>query len=419
MKSKAHIIRGDCRQVLAGMPADSVHCVVTSPPYWNLRDYGTGAQGLGLEPTFDQHLDALVDTFEAVRRVLRPDGVLWLNYGDAYDAGTHAARQPSRRVDVGAWNARADKYADRLGRPDPRGRTGRFRGDDTKPKDLLMMPAQVALALRAAGWWLRSQVVWEKTNPKPDSGRDRPATSYDLVYLLTPSARYFYDGDAVRTPYAESTRREFAAGSYDGQDLKDYGAADGVERPGDLKNRISAAGDQGGANLRNVWRLPTDRFTEAHFATFPPDLVRLCILSGTSARGVCPACGAPWERVRAPDRGGTIGRGGWHDHTQDAERGAYLPPEANGTYERGATLRWEAACDCPAADHPVPAVVLDPFAGSGTVGLVAEQLGRRALLVELSGDYCRMAPAANAGRSLADRTDGREDPAAFRLDFAT
>ena len=155
------IITGDCLGVLPTLKAESVHCVVTSPPYWGLRDYSLGAEGIGLEETLDEHVDALVRVFREVRRVLHPSGTVWLNYADAYAA-----------------NAKRNRF---------------------KPKDLMLMPARVAIALQEDGWWLRSEIVWAKPNPMPESVKDRPTCAHEKIFLLTKSARYVYDADAVRT----------------------------------------------------------------------------------------------------------------------------------------------------------------------------------------------------------------------------
>ena len=180
------ILVGDAITKLRELPDESVHCVVTSPPYWGLRAYKGEPGMIGLEPTFEEHLENLVAVFREVRRVLRKDGTLWLNYGDAYATGTTAKRKPTRAdVDVGGWKSRM----------------GDRRSDDTKlkPKDLMMMPARVAMALQADGWWLRSEIVWHKPNPMPESVTDRPTNAHEKVFLLSKSAKYFYDAEAVRT----------------------------------------------------------------------------------------------------------------------------------------------------------------------------------------------------------------------------
>jgi DNA modification methylase len=222
---------------------------------------------IGLEPTLAEHIFGLVDVFREVRRVLRPDGTCWLNYGDSYNAGTTALRKPTHTGKHGYWkNPRINQ---------------RINLASLKPKDLCMIPSRLAIALQEDGWWVRSEIIWHKLNPMPESVTDRPTSSHEKVFLLTKSARYFYDAEAVK--------EEVTGGAHM-------------------------------RNLRNVWTVATEPFSEAHFATFPTALVEPCIKAG------CPL-------------GGTV---------------------------------------------------LDPFAGAGTVGLVADRLERTAILIELNPEYARM-----------------------------
>ena len=165
-----HILIGDALERLRGLPDESVHCVVTSPPYWGLRSYEGGERMIGLEPTFDEHLERLVEVFREVRRVLRSDGTVWLNYGDAYASGMRSAYATDRKY----GGARAHES-----RPPTM--------DGLKPKDLMLMPARVALALQSDGWWVRSRIVWHKPNPMPESVDDRPTSAHEDLYLLTKS----------------------------------------------------------------------------------------------------------------------------------------------------------------------------------------------------------------------------------------
>jgi DNA modification methylase len=251
------IIEGDCREMLATLPAESVHCCVTSPPYFGLRDYGVAGQ-IGLEPSPDEFIAALVVVFREVRRVLRSDGTLWLNLGDSYTTGASTAARSSDPKAVGDVAAGVR----RIGTP-----------AGLKPKDLLMIPARVALALQADGWWLRSDIIWHKPNPMPESVTDRPTSAHEHVFLLSKSARYFYDIEAVREP-----------------SVSDHVSGNGYGRPEQLSRggRGQAEGwtDVGGLrNLRNVWTIATAPFSEAHFATFPPALVEPCIRAGCPAGG--------------------------------------------------------------------------------------------------------------------------------------
>ena len=471
---------GDCRDVLARMPAESVHCVVTSPPYWGLRDYGlkptvwggepdcdhewlnesyqrrsndggspdrkqetnVGALGrdvpihhstcsrcqawlgtLGLEPTPELYVEHLVSIFREVRRVLRDDGTLWLNMGDSYASNRPS---PNRRNVIG----NAESAGKRAERPP-------HMGDGIKDKDLVMMPARVALALQADGWWLRSDCIWAKPNPMPESVTDRPTTSHEYVYLLTKSERYYYDAEAIREPATDPGREHGRNGRREYYD-------DPRRHPPSSSAQNLARSDfrERGRNRRTVWEITTSPFgmemceacgliytgaqfgrlpsteyevvdpetgktekTEtktakvcrrcasydawmSHFATFPEKLVEPCVLAGTAERGVCADCGAPWERV-VEATGGTIGKS-WHDHEGDGAVGQRTGNAAKGGhgYERK-SIGWRPTCDHDASTGP--AAVLDLFGGSGTVGLVAQRLGRRAVLIDASGDYLALA----------------------------
>ena len=346
------ILIGDALERLRELPDGSVHCCVTSPPYWGLRSYDGGERMIGLEPTFDAHLERLVAVFREVRRVLRDDGTLWLNYGDAY-------------ANDAKWGgSTGGKHANGL-----HGQTGIWRQKVTtglKPKDLMLMPARVALALQADGWWVRSEIVWHKPNPMPESATDRPTGAHEKVYLITKAARYFYDSEAVRVQggngWHGSTGRT------------------NPERHGDNKPDCN---ETSGANLRNVWFIATESFPASHYATFPTELVEPCIKAGTSARGVCATCGAPWVREVEVHQE--------HISDQHVRRDASVGFDADmpKTRKHVQTTGWRASCACGA--DTVPATVLDPFGGSGTVGLVAERLQRDAILIEISDAYARMA----------------------------
>ena len=417
MSTTIHV--GNALDVLAVLPSESVHCCVTSPPYWGLRSYEGGAGMIGLEPTFDEHLANLASVFREVRRVLRDDGTLWLNYGDAY-AGAGRTSGAGEIQD----KHRARSVSSSLPPVDQ---------SSFKSKDLMMMPARVAMALRDDGavdvramrtierigyeladeyraadeeipapvrrvldrlaeeyaqakgdsWWLRSEIIWHKPNPMPESCTDRPTSSHEKLFLLTKSARYFYDAEAVRVEYSNNTDVNRRGGGMSAA-LK---GRDGVEF--DRRNDFGRDGlTATGANIRNVWTIPTHSFKEAHFATFPPALVEPCIKAGTSERGVCGECGAPWKRqVQVQDENKRLGKA-YNDHTQDLARGLHGVPPAGGAPTR-TTTGWQATCACGA--DTVSAVVLDPFAGSGTVGLVADRLQRDSVLIELSPEYAEMA----------------------------
>jgi DNA modification methylase len=320
------ILQGDCRDLLKTLPDASVHCVVTSPPYFGLRDYGVDGQ-IGLEASPDAFVAEMVAVFREVRRVLRDDGTLWLNLGDSYNSGSSGGLGGST-LGGGQNNQRVSN------------RSGRGLVDALKPKDLIGAPWRVAFALQADGWYLRQDIIWHKPNPMPESVTDRCTKAHEYVFLMSKSARYFYDAAAISEPVAPSTVERLS------QDVENQRGSDRV--PGktngtmkavsgsrkalrsDTENRHRSripggqsmqAEPNGTRNARSVWTIATQPFKQAHFATFPPDLAERCIKAG------CPI-------------GGTV---------------------------------------------------LDPFGGAGTTGLVADRLQRSAILIELNPVYASMA----------------------------
>lgn len=256
------LFEGDALTVLRRLKDQSVRCVITSPPYWGLRSYGIDDQ-IGLEPTITQYLNKLVGIFSEIKRILTDDGTLWLNIGDGYTSGNRGYRAPDRKNPARAMSIRPDT---------PEG---------LKPKDLIGVPWRLAFALQEDGWYLRNDIVWHKPNAMPESVKDRPARSHEYIFMLTKSEQYYYDWQASREP-AEH---------------------------GGLRNR------------RSVWAVNTRPFTGAHFATFPTELVRPCILASTKP----------------------------HDF------------------------------------------VLDPFFGSGTVGVASNEAGRQYIGIELNPEYVALA----------------------------
>ena len=383
------VIVGDARDRLAELPGESVHCCVTSPPYFGLRDYGVDGQ-IGLEPSPDEYIAVLVAVFCEVRRVLRGDGTLWLNLGDSYNAYNGGAGPSS------ALSQTASKQRPQL-------ETGYgLRTKTLKPKDLLMVPARVALALQADGWWLRSDIIWHKPNPMPESVTDRPTSAHEHVFLLAKSERYYFDADAVKEPaiYAGDERHLRPDNTQQARELKQNGT--GNRRTTGFNDRYFGTRLTTGKpqaetrNIRNVWTIATAPYSEAHFATFPPSLVEPCIKAGTSERGVCAACGAPWQREtervdqgydgsrygeRAVAASGGAKTGGTRQSTLGSSNGKLTG--------KTATVGWSPSCACGAA--VVPATVLDPFGGAGTTGLVADRLGRDCIGIELNPAYAQMA----------------------------
>ena len=472
------VLAGDCRTVMAAMEPESVQCVVTSPPYFGLRDYGiepsvwsgeahehewgeaavrrvgrndtdpvtlarraetygTGRGAgtiapasevqagsfcpcgawlgvLGLEPTIEFYVAHMVEVFRGVRRVLRKDGTVWLNLGDSYAGGAGGRGDSGNEIDGKRTSQKQD------GKRIPRAL------GNLKPKDRMMVPARVALALQADGWWLRDEIVWHKPNPMPSSVTDRTTPAHEMVYLLTRSARYFYDMEAVCEPSESGEGSRAGFGGYSARALAMGRQPSGNEKPG------MCVVNGATRNKRSVWTIPTAPYPEAHFATFPPKLIEPMILAGTSAKGACPECGAPWAREtsktgsagRDPDAAVWIAKSGvdpadlqrlgksgaqrfYDDRLSGFTRyrsqlydrsladrlytalGGWLSraiAEACGTETTG----WRPTCKCLdewGVVDAVPCVILDPFGGSGTVGMVSRALGRKSVLIDLSTDY--------------------------------
>jgi DNA modification methylase len=326
---------------------------VTSPPYWGLRDYGLDGEGIGLEKTPEEYVANVVAAFREVWRVLRDDGTLWCNMGDAYGSGTRASRDYSKTTKHGCWN-----------------NPGINQRNPSPAKELLGIPWRVAFALQADGWYLRSDIIWAKPNPMPESVTDRPTKSHEYLFLLAKQTRYYYDAEAVREPqggwhgshFDDPRDVEIRPTTGRRHSKKPDGWDTGAGGHGTIHRDGRESGEpaeiRDGRNRRDVWFIPTQPYRGAHFATFPEKLVEPCILAGTSAKGNCPVCGKPWER--------------WPNHR-------YEP----------STLGW-----CPTCDHdaePIPAVVLDPFCGSGTVGAVARRFGRGSVGIDLSAPYLQLA----------------------------
>jgi DNA modification methylase len=383
------IIPGDCIAGLRTLPDASVHCCVTSPPYWGLRDYGHDGQ-IGLEDTPEAYVARMVDVFREVRRVLRDDGTLWLNLGDSY------ANQKSGDT----YSGFNDRYFGRETDGGKQAKTassanvGRLDFSGLKPKDLVGIPWRVAFALQADGWWLRQDIIWHKPNPMPESVRDRCTKAHEYVFLLTKSERYFYDAEAVKESGStssaaawyrkNSSNRTKPAGAttLDGNESHQSGLnRPGWERPDTLEL---------GRNRRSVWTVTTKPYKGAHFATMPPDLVKPCILAGTSEEGCCPLCGSPWERITKRSK---LTRPRPNDYTKrQGEEGTGNSCANSVAGVAVETLGWQQSCDCDCqTPGTVPCLVLDPFAGSGTTLAVAARLGRSGVGCELNPEYIALA----------------------------
>ena len=442
---------GNALEVLRGLPQESLHCCVTSPPYWGLRDYGVpetawggdarhrhvwGSEvvvnatnhvdkrrwqharngrgeeqpiekrpewqqhrmkqgrfclcgawrgALGLEPTPELYVAHLLEVFREVRRVLRADGTLWLNLGDSYarDAakGRHEAGHAGKQNYVLMHDgARVANQCD-------------LSASCLKPKDLCGVPWRVALALQSDGWYLRSDIIWAKLNPMPESVTDRPTRSHEYVFLLANSQRYYYDAEAIKEPIRPKTLSVYTAPR----------KGTGVESAGEKLNLwIERKGGRyhlPTRNKRSVWPVATQPYPGAHFATYPTTLVEPCIKAGTSDRGCCPQCGAPWRRVVLKT---FIHPTDYHGKWSAAARqssGRRMLANVRARRQAGEahdnpfpppkTLGWLPTCTH--GDDPVPCTILDPFCGTGTTGLVALRLNRRFIGIELNAKYARMA----------------------------
>jgi len=357
------IIQGDCLAVLPTMEAGSVQCVVTSPPYWGLRDYGIGEQGIGLELTMGEYIDKLVRVFREVRRVLRDDGTCWVNLGDSYCSQGRERTAGSSDNGVGRGNAPGPRISD----------------DGLKPKDLCGIPWRVALALQADGWYLRSDIIWAKPNPMPESCTDRPTKSHEHVFLLSKRPRYYYDAEAVKEqqstePHAPGNR-SFAA------ERTDFSSG--------RQDQVWAA--DGKRNLRDVWHIATQAYPEAHFATYPEKLVEPCIKAGSAARA-CGKCGAPWERIVEKPEMMKVDPSGL-DRFGSGQAGVHR--KVGQAYQNwrednpDVTTGWRPTCKH--KDDTTSSLILDPFCGSGTTGAVAVRLGRRFVGIEMNPEYIRLA----------------------------
>jgi site-specific DNA-methyltransferase (cytosine-N4-specific) len=430
------LYQGDALEVLRTLPDESVHCVVTSPPYWGLRDYGTGGwdggdaecdhrnypgaatgnkgavtstpmqgdctrcgatridQQLGLEPTPEQYVERMVEVFREVRRVLAAHGTVWLNLGDSYGSGTVGRTDKESLAQIPTARGKGGTLIPAGGRNHGghEGTEGYHRPVVTglKPKDLVGIPWRVAFALQADGWYLRSDIIWAKPNPMPESVTDRPTKAHEYVFLLSKQAQYFFDQAAVREPaewarWGDQTVKKPQPGTASWiqprtkEDLHGEMRVDEPERNlclreakgshGELphgknertgdrrKEGFNARWDQAevngsaptGRNIRSVWKIATQPYPEAHFATFPEELAQRCIAAG------CP------EMVHG-------GCGG-----EDAPCGP---------------------------DTCRPGIVLDPFMGSGTVAYVARKLGRHAVGIDLSAEYLALASKRLQQQSL-------------------
>jgi len=406
------ILTGDCLEILPTLDAESVQCCVTSPPYYGLRDYRVAGQ-IGLERTYLEYVEKLVRVFREVWRVLRPDGTLWLNLGDSYASGKGTCFNPGGNTSSFNAHLKAQNV-----HPLDRGNKSTLEAAGLKPKDLIGIPWRVAFALQADGWYLRQDIIWAKPNPMPESVTDRCTKAHEYIFLLTKSARYFYDTEAIKEEaiHEGETRKASIEGAKNSQSI---GIGDGPG--GSSRQRWGLASRDiliHGRNRRSVWTISTKPFKEAHFATFPPELPEICIKAGTSEKGCCPECRSPWERVI--EKGDLVDVTHDHKNPLGSTQGSKFTGRNegsgwtvnSGTFISGhsrenKTTGWRPTCNCRNKDavqfwdapfalrdappyDPIPCTVLDPFSGAGTTGMVAEKLGRKYIGIELNPEYSEM-----------------------------
>jgi len=335
MAPRNTILVGDAARHLRDLPTGNVDCVITSPPYYQLRDYAVRGQ-IGLESTVAEWVERLRLVMVEVARVLRPTGSVWLNLGDSY----------SRHLRYGA-----------------------------PPKSLLLGPERLLLALVTDGWICRNKIIWSKTNPVPHSVTDRLNTTYETVYLLTRQRSYYFDLDPIREPHRSRGSRRARP-----EPNRPAGWAGPLAGSQSGLRRARAAGVPGhplGKNPGDVWRLAASNNRRAHFATFPEALVERPLLA-SCPEAVCSVCGSPWRRQSTTPSLALASGSGRAPEAVRRQRGELRP-----------------TCECRAST--VPGLVLDPFFGSGTVGVVAHRHGRDWLGIELNPEYARMAADRLAG----------------------
>jgi len=421
---------------------ESVQVVCTSPPYWGLRDYGTGtweggdadckhriggqaiwekasftnSTGLrpgvdaskcldcgaaridaqfGLEESPQEYVARLVEIFRGIRRVLRPDGVVWLNLGDSYIGGGGSSGHKAATTNMGRPTASYGAVP-----------TGGRKVADLKAKDLAGIPWRVALALQDDGWWLRQEVIWAKANCMPEPVKDRCTRNHETIFMLTKSSRYFYDHIAIKEPCGSAS-----AGNTSRKSPGDVGRTStgpGVSPPWD-------ASVASGRNKRTVWNVNPRPYPGAHFACWPPELVEPMIKAGSSEKGCCSKCGKPMERVVERDAPDDPGRGEGakyrdpsvlgRQHDGHRMLGSDYQAQLNANPPR--TVGWEP-CPCTNPAKTRRCVVLDPFCGSATTGMVAMRLGRDFVGIDLNEEYINLAESRLLGRKIkkGDLEDG-------------
>lgn len=376
---------GECREVMDDLPESSIHCCITSPPYYGLRDYGDDDQ-IGLEETFDEYVQTIVDVGRSIRRVLRPDGSWWLNLGDSFSSNPTGS-QPS-----GEWS-RPSREESKTGRTK--------RGSTQFPKKCKMLiPHRVAIALIDDGWIIRNDAIWHKKGGgMPESVKDRLSTTFESVFHLVPRQRYWYDLDAIREPYAEGTVEK---SNWTSSNTREKTKVDDIvlnQGVGGIHDPNSSAEDvlnSSGKNPGDVFHESVAMFPDAHFAVMPESLVEP-LIKATCPPKVCSECGTAYDRETESETTFHIGSGksgrtpeGKHAGRSHAESGDYDLRMGPRTHTK--TIGWSQQCECD-TDETEPGITLDPFVGAGTVSKVAKDHGRRFVGIDLNPEYVSMAQA--------------------------
>ena len=373
---------GECREVMDSMPESSIHCCITSPPYWSQRDYGSDDQ-IGLEASPEEFVQTLVDVGRSIRKVLRPDGSWWLNLGDTYSGGGIVGKPDD-------WD---DMHDDENYPEESPAKTSSYPS-----KCKLLMPHRVAIALIDDGWIVRNDAVWRKKGGgMPESVKDRLSTSMESVFYLVPRQKYWFDLDAIREPYAEHTVRTRHCQSKHGK--RNSPDAPGTHTHGGIHDKSSNRDDTmhpSGKNPGDLFVESTASFPDAHFAVMPESLVEP-LVKATCPPKVCDECGMAYGRETESETTFHSGSGragdkpsGKHSDRVQSNSGDYDIRMGPRTHTK--TLGWLKQCDCD-TDGTEPGIALDPFVGAGTVCKVAKDHGRRFVGIDLNPDYVSMAQA--------------------------
>ena len=357
------ILHGNCLDKLKELPNQSINTCITSPPYFNLRNYNDENKQLGMEDTVEEYVDNLVKVFREVKRVLRDEGTLWLNLGDSYSSSPTGNIGKSKKQKSNMGSNKDFKRNKILSLPQ---------------KNLIGIPFRVAFALQQDGWYLRQDIIWHKPNPMPESVRDRCTKAHEYIFLLSKSPKYYFDNEAIKE---DAVAKDRIAGNKVAQKGTDQPFSE--TKQGLLKAQQKKYEKR---NKRSVWTVTTKPFKGAHFATFPMDLIEPCVLAGCPEK-VCVACGKPYERVIQKQKSLQVERNK-RSGTDDRKIGGVL--DKYNRENPPIDLGLEKQCNCE-TNETKSGTVLDTFGGSGTTGIVASNHNRKAVLIELNAEYIEIA----------------------------